>query len=131
VYAVEIVKDFLHTIKQKAKDAHLSNVEIIWGDVEKKGGTKLGDGVADAVIVANLFFQLEDKDQCIEEIKRILKPHGRVLFIDHTSQSSITLVGKKALPKNTALAMFQSTGFALERDIDAGEHQYGMIMIRL
>ena len=48
VYAVEIVKDFLATIKNKVKEAHLNNVEIIWGDIEKIDGTKIRDGVVDA-----------------------------------------------------------------------------------
>jgi precorrin-6B methylase 2 len=44
VYAIEVQKDFLETIKGKAEEAHLNNVEIIWGNVEKIGGTKIGDG---------------------------------------------------------------------------------------
>jgi len=50
VYAVELQKDFLDTIKRKVLEAHLNNVEIILGDVEKLGGTKIGNGIADAVI---------------------------------------------------------------------------------
>src|SRR3989344_3489756 len=129
VYAVEIVKDYLITIKQKAKEAHLSNVEIIWGDVEKKGGTRVGDGVVDAVLIVNLFSQLEERDQCITEVKRILKPKGRVLLIDWND--GFSLGGKKALPKNTVLDMFREKGFTIEREIDAGAHQYGMIITRL
>src|SRR3989338_8678431 len=56
VYAIEVEKDFLTTIKNKAKEAHLNNVEIIWGNVEKLGGTKIGDAVADAVIASNILF---------------------------------------------------------------------------
>src|SRR3989339_2260911 len=89
VYAVEIVKDFLTTIKNKVKEAHLSNVEIIWGDIEKLGGTKIGDGVIDAVIASNVFFQVENKNKFIEEIKRILKPKGKVLFIDWSVDSVV------------------------------------------
>ena len=126
---MEIVKDYLITIKQKAKEAHLSNVEIIWGDVEKKGGTRVGDGVVDAVLIVNLFSQLEERDQCITEVKRILKPKGRVLLIDWND--GFSLGGKKALPKNTVLDMFREKGFTIEREIDAGAHQYGMIITRL
>ncbi len=73
VYAVEIVKDYLTTIKNKAKEAHVSNVDCIWGDIEKVGGTKIGTGVVDAVIVSNTLFQVEDRNNFLEEIKRILK----------------------------------------------------------
>ena len=128
VYAVELQKDFLATIKNKVTEAHLNNVECLWGNVEKIGGTKMGDNIADAVIASNILFQVEDKAQFIEEIKRILKPQGRVLLIDW-SESSI--MGTTAIvPKNKAREMFEEKGFVLEREIDAGEHHYGMILIK-
>ena len=128
VYAVELQKDFLETIKNKVKEAHLGNVEIIWGNVEKIGGTKIGDNIADVVIASNILFQVEDKDKFIEEIKRILKPKGRVLLIDW-SESSI--MGATAIiPKKNARLMFEKKGFVLEREIDAGDHHYGMILIK-
>lgn len=126
VYAVELQKDFLETIKNKIKEAHLGNVEIIWGNVEKIGGTKIGDGVADSVIASNILFQVEDKDKFIEEAKRILKSKGRVLLIDW-SESSI-MGGTNIISKDKVRIMFEKKGFVLEREIDAGAHHYGMIL---
>ena len=128
VYAVELQKDFLDTIRNKAKEAHLENVEIIWGNIEKIGGTKIGDGVADAVIASNVLFQVEEKDKFIEEVKRILKQKGRVLLIDW-SESSI-MGATAVIPKNKAREMFEKKGFIPEREIDAGNHHYGMILIK-
>jgi len=78
VYAVELHRDYLETIKNKVKDAKLENVECLWGNVEKKGGTKIGNHIADAVIASNVLSQIEDRDAFIEEVKRILKPNGKV-----------------------------------------------------
>lgn len=129
VYAIEIVKDFLATVKNKAKEAHLDNVEILLGDLEKIGGTSLQDGVVDAVIASNILFQVLDKNQFILEVKRILKINGRVLLIDWSADSPI--VGLKVVvPKNKAWEMFEKQGFVLERDIDAGAYHYGMILIK-
>ncbi len=127
VYAVELQKDFLATIKSKVKDAHLHNVEVIWGNVEKKGGTKIKDAVVDAVVASNILFQVEDKDIFIEEVKRILKPKGRVLLIDWSESFSL---GLKAIPKIKAREMFEKKGFVFNRDIDAGAHHYGMILVK-
>jgi FkbM family methyltransferase len=126
VYAVELQKDFLETIKSKIKEAHLKNVEIIWGNVEKEGGTKIGDNVIDAVISSNILFQVEDKEKFILEIKRILKPAGRVLLIDW-SESSV-MQGTQIISKDKAREMFEKKGFILEREIDAGAHHYGIIL---
>src|SRR3989338_10439119 len=62
VYVVEIQKDFLATVANKARDAHRDNIECLWGDVERIGGTKLGDAVADAAIASNILSQLESKE---------------------------------------------------------------------
>ncbi len=128
VYAIEVSKDYLSAIKQKTADAGLKNVEIIWGNVEKIGGTKIGDGILDAVIASNILFQVEDKKTFCNEIKRILKTKGKVLLIDWTPES---ILGKKGIiSKEQARATFEASGFVLMREIDAGEHHYGMILIK-
>src|SRR3989338_3004815 len=76
VYAVEIIKDYLTTIKEKTKAEGLNNIEVIWGDIEKPGGTKISSEMADRVIASRALFQVEEKEKFIEEIKRILKPEG-------------------------------------------------------
>jgi len=129
VYAIEVQRDFLTTIKNKAKEANLGNVECLMGDVEKIGGTHIKDEVVDAIIVSNILFQVENKDKFIEEIKRILKPEGRTLLIDWLDGSSFTGSNFKAIvPKEKARELFEQKGFVFERDIDAGAYNYGMIL---
>lgn len=128
VYAVELQKDFLDTIKSRITENHLNNVEIIWGDVEKNGGTKIGDDIMDAVIASDVLFQVEDKENFILEVKRILKPKGRVLLIDW-SESSI-MNGTNIIPKDKARIMFEEKDFILEREINAGDYHYGMILVK-
>lgn len=125
VYAVEVQKDFLDKIKAKVAEAHLSNVETLWGNVEKIGGSKIKDGVVDAVIASNILFQVEDGDKFIDETRRILGQGGQVLLIDwSTSLGHI----EKIIPKLVAREMFERKGFTWERDIDAGANHYGMIL---
>ena len=49
VYAIEVQKELLTRIQNTARDQHLGNVDIIWGDFEKRGGAKLHDGTVDVV----------------------------------------------------------------------------------
>jgi ubiquinone/menaquinone biosynthesis C-methylase UbiE len=129
VYSIEIQKDFLSAIKNKAIELNLNNLECFLGDIETKGGTKIGDEIVDAVISSNILFQVENKDRFIEEIKRILKPSGLVLLIDWSDEES-SLASKldKTIPKEKARSMFEEKGFIFEREIDAGDHHYGMIL---
>jgi len=129
VYAIEIQKDFLTTIKNKAKETNLGNIECLLGDVEKIGGTHIKDEILDAVIVSNILFQVQNKDKFIEETRRILKPEGRVLFIDWLEGSSfVSLNLKTVIPKEKARILFKQKGFVFERYIDAGAYNYGMIL---
>lgn len=131
VYAIEVQKDFLTKIKHKIAEGRLHNVETFWGDIEKVGGTKIKDGIIDAAIASNVLFQVENKDKFIEETKRILKPGGRVLLIDWSdASSSIGPSFGSIISKHKAREMFEKKGFAWERDIDAGHHHYGMIMVK-
>lgn len=129
VYAVELHEDFCATIRGKVKEAHLSNVETLPGNVEKIGGTKIGGGMIDAVIASNVLFQVEDKDSFIEEIKRILKPRGRVLLVDW-SEASAVVKTTAIVPKNRARQMFEEKGFVVEREINAGDYHYGIILAK-
>jgi ubiquinone/menaquinone biosynthesis C-methylase UbiE len=125
VYAVELEKDFLPTIKNKAKDAGLKNVECFWGDVEKVGGSRIGDNIIDVVIASNVLFQVHEKDKFLTEAKRILKPKGKLLLVDWADTKAIPQ--KNAIPKSSAREMLERKGFNFEREIPAGDHHYGMI----
>ncbi|MCX6753072.1 MAG: methyltransferase domain-containing protein [Candidatus Nomurabacteria bacterium] len=128
VYVVEVQKDYLTTVKTKAETDHLKNLEYFWGDIEKIGGTKIGDRITDVVIISNVLFMAENKKKLLEEAKRILKYEGRVLFIDWSDTSSA--LGPRAgsvINPVQAKEMFTTAGFTYEKDIPAGEHHYGII----
>lgn len=128
VYAIEIQKDFLITLRNKAKDNNLENIDCILGDIEKIGGTKLKNGIVDAVIVSNVFSQVVNKEKFIEEIKRILKENGKLLLIDWVDNSFVfkSYINKN-ISKDKTIEMFKERGFIVQKEIDAGEHHYGII----
>jgi ubiquinone/menaquinone biosynthesis C-methylase UbiE len=132
VYAIEVQKDLLPRIQNSAKALGLRNVEVVWADVEPFGGTKLRDGSLDAVIAANILFQVEDRDAFAQEAKRILKPRGKLLLVDWSGSFG----GAGPEPKAVVSAeigrrLFEQYGFTHERDISAGEHHWGMVLRRM
>jgi ubiquinone/menaquinone biosynthesis C-methylase UbiE len=128
VYAIEVQRNLLAKINSHARDAQVHNIESLWGNIEKVGGTKLRDNVADAVIISNVFFQIEDKETFIKEVKRILKSHGRILFVDWSDNSHLAGSMETFIPESQARALFEKNNFDFKRDIDAGLHHYGMII---
>ena len=132
VYAIDINKDVLTKLKNNSVKEGLYNIEVIWGDIDKLGGTKLRDFSVDFVFLCNILFQLENKETVVKEIKRILKPGGRVLVLDW-SDSFGGLGPKKdvVVPQAVAVNLFEKDGFHLDREISAGEHHYGLIYKKL
>jgi ubiquinone/menaquinone biosynthesis C-methylase UbiE len=132
VYAIDIQKDLLSRLKNNATRSGLYNIEVIWGDIEKINGTKLRDSSVDMVFICNLFFQLEKKDETIKEVKRILKPGGRVVMIDWTD--SFGGIGPKPemiVKKEAMKTFYEKAGFHLDKEIEAGSHHYGLIYKKL
>ena len=74
VYAIEVQKDLVKKLESEVKHWGLSNVDCIWGDIERRGGTKISDQSMDAVIVSNVLFQAEDKLGLIDEARNEFNP---------------------------------------------------------
>lgn len=128
VYAVDVQKNLLERLRSIATNQGIRNIEVVWGNVEKIGGTKLRESIADRIIASNVLFQVEKPDEFCLEIKRILKPGGKVLVVDW---SGITTLSPKVIfPEIKARNLFEKNGFKLENSFDAGDHHYGLIFNR-
>lgn len=128
VYAVDVQKDLLERLRSNAISQGLRNIEVVWGDIEKIGGTKLREGIADVVVASNVLFQIEKPDEFCLEIKRILKAKGKVLVIDWNEVSSLS--PKTVFPSTKAEMLFEKSGFKLDQSFDAGDHHYGLVFTR-
>ena len=82
VYAIDIQKNLLDRIKTVADSEKLTNLDVLWGDIEKVGGSKVGTDKADLVFICNTLFQVTDRDSLLTEVFRITRPNGRVCVID-------------------------------------------------
>lgn len=132
VFAVDIQKDLLTKLKNDLAKDGLLNVEVIWGDVEKKGGTRLKDSSLDAVLVSNLLFQVLDKETVLQEVKRVLKPQGSLLVIDWAdSFGGLGPRNDSVFGKEKAIELCTRNGFHVMSDIDAGAHHYGVIFQKM
>lgn len=128
VYSVDIQKDLLAKVKTEASKEKLFNVEVIWGDVEKIGGTRLKEASMDMVIISNILFQIGNKDAFIKEAARITKPGGRICVIDwEDSFGGLGPQQSDVVTSEMAKKLFEKAGFTLDKEISAGDHHYGLI----
>lgn len=127
VYCIDIQKDLLSRLKNDATKQGVFHVEAIWGDIEKVGGSRLKDGVLDAVLASNIFFQVGNRATLIAEIKRVLKPGGKLMVVDWSETAPLGPQPDRIFNKEAAQNLLADSGFAIEREFAAGDHHYGLI----
>ncbi|MCE9541372.1 methyltransferase domain-containing protein [Candidatus Kaiserbacteria bacterium] len=131
VYAIDIQQDLLKRIRNDAHKRGYTNVEIVWGDLEKPGASKIADAHADLVLISNLLFQLDEKEPPFFEAYRILKPGGRLVVIDWSeSFGGLGPVKKAVVKKETARAIAEASGFGFVHEFAAGAHHYGLVFAK-
>lgn len=129
VYAVDVQKELLSKIQNDAMSQGVHNIKLVWGDLSEKKGSTLHDNSVDRVVIANTLFQIEDRDIVIEEAYRILKPKGKLLFVDwRDSYGGLGPKPKDIIKPDVARVLFESNSFEFEKDIIAGDHHYGFVL---
>ncbi|HEX8947243.1 MAG TPA: methyltransferase domain-containing protein [Candidatus Paceibacterota bacterium] len=128
VYAIDVQEDILKHVRFLAEQAHLHNVETIWGNFEKTHGSKLRDHTLDAAILSNVLFQLSDRAAALAEIKRTLKPGGMLLVVDWVgSFSGVGPAPEHVVSERSTEELCAAAGFTKVKDIVPGVHHYGIL----
>jgi ubiquinone/menaquinone biosynthesis C-methylase UbiE len=128
VYAVDVQEDVLKHLKDSGHRAGRNNIETVWGNIEKSGGTKLREQSVDAVILSNTLFQVEYKEGVVKEIKRIIKPGGKLLVIDWAgAYGGMGPAPHHVVTEHQAEELFITGGFYKAKDFRAGPHHYGIL----
>jgi len=128
VYALDIQKDLLQAMKSTVELNNLKNIEIIWADLDLSQGSRLADNSVDFVIISNILFQAENRQQITKEALRILKDGGGVAVIEWDREGGKTgPLLEKRVAKEEARNIFLEQGFKLEKEFQPGDNHYGLI----
>lgn len=125
-YAIDLNRELLNRVKNDATFAHIHNLEIIWGDLEKKKGSTLPDNSVTAVLVCNILFMLEDKEAIFTEAYRILKNGGKLLVVEWSaSHGGVGPQVTQVVAETNARKFVTKAGFTIEHDVPGGDYHYG------
>ena len=131
VYLVDIQEDVLKHAVANAHQTKHRNVEGVWGDIERVGGTKLKDASMDAAILANVLFQVEHKDVLVKEVMRVVKPQGKLLVVDWAgAYGGIGPLPEHVVTEHAAEELFIAAGFHKQKDFRAGAYHYAIVFTR-
>lgn len=128
VYAVDVHRDMLHTLAGTLERQKLMNVEMLWADIEK--GIPVDAYSLDAVVMSNVFYQLDDIDAALSHVAKILKPEGALLVVDWThSHGGIGPHPSRVVAEERAEQLVRNHGFRIEKRLPAGDYHYAFIAI--
>lgn len=125
VYAVDILAQMVDETASRCTEAGLNNVECL---VSEENVLPVRDQAADVAWMANLFHELQDRKQFLTELKRILKPDGRVLAVDW--QKFNTPVGPPEdhrVSLDEAREIFELAGFIIVNAASVGPAHWGLV----
>ncbi len=128
VYAIDVLTEALESIRGRASLENILNIEVIRGNLEVIGGSKMPENSVDLVLMANMLFQSKKRVEIFKEASRVLKKGGKVVVVDWLPEKAIMAKdGGWAVSEVEAEKDAQEVGFEKERNFLAGSHHYGII----
>ncbi|HTR18918.1 MAG TPA: methyltransferase domain-containing protein [Candidatus Paceibacterota bacterium] len=128
LFAIDVQQDLLRRIHNEAQKRGITNLKILWADLEKPKGSKIAKESLDVVLISNLLFQVEDKNAVLAEAHRILKPSGKLAVIDWSDSFGGMGPHKNAVvTKQAGATLIQKNGFRIDFAFPAGAHHWGIV----
>lgn len=82
---------YMHPYLRRAGTAAGIDVEVLESSAETMG---LADGSADVVVTTAVLCSVYDQAKTLREIRRVLKPGGRLVFLEHVAAGRTTSLRK-------------------------------------
>jgi len=129
VFAVDILKPALDGIRSRARLYSVTNLTLIWGDMEKPHGVNIKDGTAHIVSLVNVASVIRESKTVLEEAKRLLRKGGSILIIGWESSAPFfgTPIEKRVgIDEMKTIAI--AAGLRVVDELRAGPHHWGVIL---
>lgn len=131
ISAIDVQEAPLESVKTRAREAGLANIDPIRANLEVLGSTRLNDGSQDIVFIANVLFQSQKKAQIIKEAHRILKSGGQLVMVEWKKGS-----GGFGPPDSLRMdipelkKLVTGEGLTFERDVEVGQFHHVMMFTK-
>ncbi len=131
VYAVDIIKSALQNVKNTADLFGITNLRIVWADLEVPGASKIPKESIDLAMLNNMLFQNEKIDEIMKEASRILKEQGKLLITEwKKTKAPLGPPLENRLSVEEAKNYAEKAGLQFQKELEAGPYHYALIFIK-
>ena len=131
VYAVDILKDVLESIRKRADAQSLINIHTIWSDVERIGKTAIPAKSLDIVFLVNTLSHGQQSLNALEEANRLLRDKGRIVVVDWYKPSpSLGPKEEDFIDFDIVKSWANSMGYVVQEEFEAGIFHWGIVLFR-
>ncbi len=115
VYAVDVDTAMNEDLARRAKKRGYHNIEIVDASHEDP---KIPGGKVDLIFLSNTYHHItENRREYFDNVRRYLKPDGRIAIIDYKVEGIRTVLGH-GMERDVIVSEMESAGYRLESDHD-------------
>lgn len=116
VLAVDIQREMLGLLKDRAAEEKIANIEPIHGTVVDP---KLPDGAVDLVLLVDVYHEFSHPEQMLAAIRKSLKPTGRVALVEFRAEDpNVPIKPLHKMSKAQIMKEIPPNGFKLVEEFD-------------
>ena len=123
VYGVDVEPDMVKYLAKRAEREGLKNLTAVMGT---PGDPRLPEK-ADLIITVNVFHHIADRERYFRNLRKSLRPGGRVAIIDHNMDSSEGPPRSARIAPERVKAELKSAGYAFVREHGFLPTQYFLV----
>lgn len=112
VYATEMTERQRVEIAEAARDAGLAAVRVV---AAEERATGLPDACCDAIYMRNVLHHINDRATFARDLRRSLKPGGRLAVIDFRPGTFFHLAGSHGVGPDAVVSTLAAAGFRIEQ----------------
>jgi len=121
IYAVDILKEALESIRKRAQMEGFVNIHEVWADIEREHSVSVPTHTIDVVFAVNVMFHVKDYKQTLHEALRLLKEKGRFVVVDWMRKlGPIGPDTDAILDFDTLKKQARELGFVVQNDFTVG-----------
>jgi ubiquinone/menaquinone biosynthesis C-methylase UbiE len=128
VLAVDIQREMLQMLKQRAADERIANIELIHGTIVDP---KLPEASVDLMLMVDVYHEFSHPEDMLTAIRKSLKPNGRVALVEFRAEDpKVPIKPLHKMSKEQIMKEFPPNGFKLVEEFDELPWQHLMFFQR-